>query len=451
LRKGIKFSNGQPVTVQDVVASFQRLFKVSNPNAGSWYSVIVGAPACLATPATCTLAGGVGADTAANTVTFNLLHPDAEFLDQLAVPFGSILPASAPPHDAGTTPLPTTGPYYFSQYQPNSQLLMVRNPYFHVWSVAAEPQGYPNKILLSFGQTVEAEVTAVENGQADWMGDAPPPDRLAELSTKYASQVHVNPLTAFWYLVMNTRRAPFNNILARQAVNWAVDRAAAVRLFGGTELAQPACTILPPGFPGHVDFCNYTSPAGTTWQGPDLAKARQLVRQSGTAGQSVGVVVSNDSVDKSVGEYVQSVLNQIGYKATLKPLSPNIQFTYIQNTNNHVQISLSQWYQDYPAASDFLQVLLACSEFHPGSDNSINIAGFCDPAIDRQMATAETVSLTDPAAANRLWGQIDEEMMRQAPMAPLFNPKLVDFVSGRVHHYEFSRQFYMLVDQLWLK
>jgi len=42
LRKGIKFSNGKAVTVADVLGTFQRLFKVSNPNAGSWYNDIVG-------------------------------------------------------------------------------------------------------------------------------------------------------------------------------------------------------------------------------------------------------------------------------------------------------------------------------------------------------------------------------------------------------------------------
>jgi len=59
LRKGIKFSNGRPVTANDVVASFRRIFKVKSPTAGGFYNGIVGAAKCLKTPATCTLAGGI--------------------------------------------------------------------------------------------------------------------------------------------------------------------------------------------------------------------------------------------------------------------------------------------------------------------------------------------------------------------------------------------------------
>ncbi len=49
---------------------------------------------------------------------------------------------------------------------------------------------------------------------------------------------------------------------------------------------------------------------------------------------------------------------------------------------------MQQWYQDYPAASDFLYVLFGCESFHPGSDSSINIAGFCDKKINAQMHKA---------------------------------------------------------------
>src|ERR1039457_110208 len=332
LRTVIKFSNGKTVTVKDVLASFQRLFKVSNPNAGSWYNDIVGGPACVTTPATCKLTGGVVVNAATNSVVFNLIAPDSEFLDQLAVPFGSILPANTPAKDQGDTPIPGTGAYAFTSYNPNSALVMKRNTYFKVWSAAAQPKGYPNEIDMTFGLPVESEVTAVANGQADWIFDPIPADRLSEISTKYATQVHVHTLTADWYAPMNVNIAPFNNLRARQAVNYALNKNSLVKLYGGTQLAVPTCTILPPAFPGYLKYCAYNSNGSSKYAGPDLKKAKALVRASGTFGAKVAVVAQNDPVDLSVGEYIQGVLNQIGYKATGKPLSQNIESNYIQNT-----------------------------------------------------------------------------------------------------------------------
>jgi peptide/nickel transport system substrate-binding protein len=451
LRKGIKFSNGQPVTVNDVVASLQRIFKVKSPTSGSFYAGIVGATACLAKPASCTLKGGVSANAKANTVTINLIAPDPEFKYKLAVPHASIVPASSPSSDAGTKPIPTTGPYYFASYNPNKQLVMKRNPYYKEWSKDAAPQGYPDQITQSYGLTVEAQITAIENGQYDWTLESPPADRLNEIGTKYASQAHVETLTAFWYAPMNTRLAPFNNLKARQAVNYAIDRNALVKIFGGPKLAAPSCQVLPPGFPGHVDYCPYTKNPGKTWSAPDLAKAKQLVKESGTAGQKVAVVSADDEVNKATAVYLQSVLNSIGYKASVKPISGNIFFTYAQNTKNKVQINVQQWYQDYPAASDFLHVLFGCESFHPGSDSSINIAGFCDKSINAKMHHALATALTNETAANAEWAKIDKLVTDAAPMATLFTPKHIDILSKRVGNFVFSKQFYWLVDQSWVQ
>ncbi len=451
IRKGIKFSNGQPLTVKDVVASFQRIFKVKSPTSGSFYAGIVGAKACLAKPATCTLKGGVIGNAKKNTVTINLIAPDSEFKYKLAVPHASIVPANSPTSDAGTKALPGTGAYYFASYNPNKQLVMKRNPYFKVFSKAAMPDGYPDEITQSFGLTVESQITAIENGQADWTLEAPPADRLNEMGTKYPEQTHVETLTAFWYAPMNTRMAPFNNLKARQAVSYAVDRNALVKIFGGPRLATPSCQVLPPGFPGHVDYCPYSNPPGKVWKAPNLAKAKQLVQQSGTKGAKVTVLSSDDEVNKSVAVYLQSVLNQIGYKASVKPISGNIFFTYVQNTKNKVQINVQQWYQDYPAASDFLYVLFGCESFHPGSDSSINIAGFCNKPINAQMHKALNLAVTNETAANKLWAKIDKQVTDQAPMVTLFTPKHIDFVSKRVGNFTFSKEFYWLVDQSWVQ
>ncbi|SON53766.1 Periplasmic oligopeptide-binding protein oppA [Hartmannibacter diazotrophicus] len=451
LRKGIKFSNGKEVTPSDVVASFQRIFKINGPTSGSFYNGIVGADACLKEPASCTLEGGVIGDDAAGTVTINLTQPDSEFFAKIAVPHASILPGDTPIEDAGTKAIPGTGAYVIESYDPNEKMVLKRNPEFKEWSVDAQPDGYPDEIVYRFGLTEEAAINAIQNGQVDWLFDPPPADRLEELGTKYADQVHVNPLSAFWYAPMNTNLAPFDNVKVRQAVNYAVDRDALVGLYGGTVLAQPVCQILPPDFPGHEDSCIYTQDPGTEWSAPDMEKAKQLVEESGTKGQKVTVITEDNAVSRAVGTYLQSVLSELGYDASVKAISTNIQFTYIQNTDNKVQISVSQWFMDYPQASNFLNVLLSCASFTPGSDASINIAGYCNKDLDDKMHAAMKLSLTDPDAANAEWAKIDQAFMEQAPLAPLFTPKNVDFVSKRVGNFIFSNQFRWVISQSWVK
>ena len=451
LRDGIVFSDGTPVTVADVVASYRRIFKISGPTSGTFYNGIVGAEACIATPADCTLEGGVVGDEAAKTITFHLTQADPEFLDKIAVPHAVVLPASTPAADVGVKPIPGTGPYMFTAYNPNTSLKMERNPHFKEWSADAQPDGYVDVIDYEFGLTDEGEVTAVQNGQADWMFDQPPSDRLAEIGTQNADQVHVNALTAFWYAPLNVNLAPFDKLEVRQALNYAVDRDALVGLFGGQVLAQPVCQILPPGFPGHEDQCIYTKDPGKVWSAPDLEKAKALVEASGTKGQKVTIITEDTVVSRDVGTYLQSVLSDLGYDASVKAISANIQFTYIQNTNNNVQISVSQWYQDYPAASNFLNVLFSCASFHPGSDASVNISGLCDKGIDATMQATMTQAITDPDGANVEWAKIDRAVMELAPVVPLFTPKNVDFLSKRVGNYIFSNQYKWVMSQAWVQ
>ena len=171
----------------------------------------------------------------------------------------------------------------WKSYNPNTEAVLVRNPYFKQWSAAAQPAGYPNEIVEKYGQLVSNEVTAVQNNQANEVfdGDQIPSDQLSTLnSPKYAGQIHVNTLTADWYFALNTRRPPFNNVLARQAINYAANRTAYVKIAGGPSLAVPTCQILPPNYPSYAPYCPYTAGTyHTNWTAPDIAKAKQLVQQ----------------------------------------------------------------------------------------------------------------------------------------------------------------------------
>jgi len=155
---------------------------------------------------------------------------------------------------------------------------------------------------------------------------------------------------------------------------------------------------------------------------------------------------------KALGEQMVNDLNKIGYKASGQYLADSIQYPYVQNSKNHSKwnVAWSAWYQDYPAPSDFLNVLLGCGSIHPNSDASPNIAAFCDKSIQAQMNQAEAMG-SNPTAANAIWQKVDHEMTDQAPWVDLYNPKQIDFLSKRVGNYQWNPQWYILIDQLWVK
>jgi len=452
IRHGIKFSNGQTLKPSDFVTTFERQFTVPGPT--TFYSGIVGADKCSTKG--CNLSKGVVANDSAYTLTINLTAPDPELMDQLSLPFAFAVPSGTSPKLTGNNVPPGTGPYMWKSYNPNSQAVLVRNPYFHVWNAQAQPAGYPNEIIEKYGLQVSDEVTEVLNGQANevYDGDSIPSDQLSTLnSQKYAGQVHVNTLTADYYFALNTRRPPFNNLQARQAINYAANRTAYVKIYGGPSLAVPTCQVLPPNYPSYAPYCPYTAGSShTKWTGPDLAKAKQLVQQSHTAGMKVVVDSTNDQVGKAFAEQMVSDLNAIGYKASTQLLAASIQYPFVQNSSNSGKwnVGYSAWYQDYPAASDFLNVLLGCGTIHPNSDASPNIAAFCDQSIQSKINQAETEGATNPSGAAALWTQVDHADTNAAPWVDMFNPKQIDVLSHNVHGYSWSPQWYILIDRLWL-
>lgn len=125
------------------------------------------------------------------------------------------------------------------------------------------------------------------------------------------------------YLFLNTRQPPFTSIKARQAVNYAIDRARMLQLLHlGPGQAAVTCQILPADFPGYQHYCPYT--AGTkdgAWHGPDLQKARRLAKESGTTNMPVTVWTINGLADRAVGSYLVQLLKELGYQASLRTVS----------------------------------------------------------------------------------------------------------------------------------
>jgi peptide/nickel transport system substrate-binding protein len=230
-----------------------------------------------------------------------------------------------------------------------------------------------------------------------------------------------------------------------------------IQLGGGPLAAQPTCQILPPTLPGYQPYCPYTinpGPSGA-WQAPDLARAEQLVRQSGTLGDKVTVVTDPMQATMpgpAAGSYLVSVLLQIGYRASLRAIaSPQTYWNTIGNSRNQIQVGEFRWSEDYPAPWDFFGPLFSCHSFLPGNPANLNDSQYCSPRVDAQFRHALAAQAGSPDAARLLWADIDREIVNQAPWVPLYNPRALVVLSARVGNYQFHPLWKLLIDQLWVR
>jgi YVTN family beta-propeller protein len=449
LRPGLRYSNGAPVRPQDFRYALERVFEL-NATARSFFAGLLGADTCRS-GSPCDLSRGITVDDHARTVTFHLAAPDGDFLDKLTIPFTAPVPASVPARDMGTTPVPATGPYMITRDIPGREIDLARNPYFRQWSAAADPAGFPDRIMWRFGLTISQEAAAIEAGRADWMADPPP--HVAGLVARYDGQVHINPLPGISYAAFNVTVPPFNDLKVRQAVSLAANRNKLVQALGGPSAAQPTCQILPAIVPGYRPYCPFTvdPTASGAWAGPDLAKARRLVAASRTRGMRV-VVWAHQS-DGPLGPYLVSVLRELGYRASLRVAASEAAFERnVNDTRRRVQASVGSWIVDYPSASDFFDQFFRCSAFRPAHPADTRSAVFfCHPGIDRQMNRADQLQISDPQAAAKVWATVDEEITRLAPWVPFVSLDFADFTSARVGNYQDNPMWGILLDQLWVR
>jgi peptide/nickel transport system substrate-binding protein len=219
---------------------------------------------------------------------------------------------------------------------------------------------------------------------------------------------------------------------------------------GGPDAATPTCQILPPGIPGYRRFGPFTvnpSPGGA-WVGPDLAAARALVAASGTHGMRVVLWSPDDS--QTLGDFIVSVLRELGYRASMVTRSRPVLYNAINDSRRRIQITDGSWYADYPSASDFFDLSFRCSAWRLADPSAVRDSSFfCDHALDREMDVADEEEATAPSRAASTWAAVDRGVTYAAPWVPLVNLTWVDFVSSRVSGYEYNPAFQgVLLDQL---
>lgn len=419
LRDGLKYSDGTPVKASDFKSSIERMFLVDS-GGSPFYTDIVGAAEFQKTRS-----GGISGivpNDKTGEIVIDLISPRGTFESELAMPFAAVVPADTPDRDQSANPIPATGPYMITESNPGRGWSYARNPQ---WAKANSkampdlPSGHVDKIVIDVVRNQSTQVNDVEQGKSNWMFDPLPADRVAEVESKYeGTQYRPETSVSTYFFWMNTTQAPFDDVRVRQAVNYAVDPDALLRIYSGQ--LDTGQQILPPGMPGHEEFELYPH---------DMAKARQLIAQANPADRDITVWTDGLSPNDDAGAYYQEVLEQLGFNAKLKVIGGDNYFAVISNTSTpDLDTGWANWFEDYPHPNDFFQPLLDGASIAPVGNT--NLAQFDDPALSKRVEELRKLQLTPEVEEQ--YAELDREFMEQAPLAPFGARGLSVFVSSDI-------------------
>jgi peptide/nickel transport system substrate-binding protein len=412
LRKGLKYSDGTAVKASDFRATIERDFKVDSPGVG-FFGNIVGADSFSKTKKGHIT--GITANDQTGQITIKLTQPQGDFQNILATTFAAPLPASTPAKDQSPHPAPSTGPYMIQSYKANKLAVVVRNPQWKTnkgTGISDVPNGNPDKMTIDILGDPGVALTRTLKGQDDYDFQQPPPDRLGTLQSKYSNQVKVYTPANTYYFFMNNRVKPFDDVRVRQAVNYAINRQALVRVYGG--LANPTENILPPTYPQYKKHTLYPY---------NLAKAKQLIQQAGVKGMAITVWNHDRGQDPKATAYLTDVLNSIGFKAKEKIINSSVYWTTIGNQATKAQIGFADWFQDYPHPLDWFDVLLNGTRITDTHNN--NYSNFDNKAVNAKIASLKKQSKLT-SSVNDQWAALDKQAMQQAAWVPFINRQFVD-------------------------
>jgi peptide/nickel transport system substrate-binding protein len=417
LAKGVKYSDGTQVEASDFKASVERMFNL-NSSGSFYYEVIDGAAAFAAGKAK--EISGIETDDKTGKIVIHLTEPMGAFNDLLALLFTAPVPADTPHEVATKTPPPATGPYEIVNVRPGKGWSYVRNPQWEKNNAALMPEvpsGHVDTIDAKVTENQSTQVNDVEQGHTNWMFDTLPPDRVAEVKSKYeGTQYRTTPGIGLEFIWMNTTQPPFDNLKVRQAVNYAINPVQTERIFAGEQTATQQ--IIPPGVPGYQKLNLYPY---------DLAKAKQLLKEAHPS--DLDVTFWTENLEEEPGESFVQVLNEIGFHAKLKVVNSENYFTVIGNEKTpDLDLGFAGFTADYPDPNAFFEPLLSGESIAP--TNNTNLARIDNPQLTKKISQLATEPIGPQQ--EKEYAALDRAFMEEAPFAPYGNPISSLFVSSDI-------------------
>jgi ABC-type transport system substrate-binding protein len=378
------------------------------------------------------------------TLVITLTQPATDFLNIMALGFG----AAAPVETLSTIPLTpgnvlySDGPYAVTKYDVSHSITLERNPQ---WQQSTDPirHQYVDTVQIQVdlsGSAADAEVQQdLQAGTADlqWNTVVPTADLTGLVKPtrdprfgSFPSAGVTNPFLIFDTLSPNNNKA-LQNVKVRQALEYALDKVALTKIYGGSDFNQPLNQVLGPGAQGYQQYNPYPTPNN---QG-DPAKCKSMLAAAGVTNLTLKDLYRDNGKHPAIFQQVQNDFGKCGVTVVGTPISTGYYGSKgiggKSGSTGSWDITEPGWQPDWfgpTNARAIVPPLFNGQTNYPGTDWS----GYDSAASDSLMTQA--LAAKTPSEAAGLWHKADVQIMADAPFIPFMTQLDNVYRSSRVHN-----------------
>jgi peptide/nickel transport system substrate-binding protein len=405
LKPNQKFSNGDPVTAQDVKFSFDRILKIKDPSGPAGLLSATGGKFTIDTPD-------------ASTVVFHLGNANALWDQVIATGAGAIVDSKifSPTKVLADDKIIGSGPYALKSYSPNQTAEFVPNKNY-----GGDLKLHNGGLVIQYYQKEDALKLDIEQGKVDVAYPGLSPTALKELKGKSGVTQVDGPGGAIRYLVFNLKTMPGGTAAQKRAIRRAaafvIDRQSiAANVYEGT--VAPLYSMVPNGLDGHEDV--YKTEFGA---GGDKAAAAKELKDAGVK-TPVNLQIwwtPTHYGELSSDEYTE-IKRQLEGSGLFKVDLQSTEWEQYTGKCLADQCPAYQlgWFPDYPDTDDYVANFFGkASFFNNHYDN---------PNVDKLLVDEQ--GSTDAATRTSDFKKIQEDSVADAPAIPIWQGKQIGIQTG---------------------
>ena len=380
------------------------------------------------------------------TLVFRLIQPASDFLNILGMVFASPVPVEymeylpdSPDFRQHTI---SNGPYQIVKYIPNRLIQLERNP---AWTADSDPTRPANvdRIMVTLGIDQQLTQLQIAAGTADMSFDmAPPTSETASLLEIGDRNLLLSPpgdvYAGMWYLSINTvgpnNEGALKNAEVREALQYAVNKAAVVQIQGGPRVSNPLRQSVSSNVTGYEAGADmYKTPMDKG----DPEKARDLLQRAGHPGLRLKLAYIQNTTYALIAQTLKESFRRAGMDLEIKSYTAGDFYGRLLAKAENARrgewdLAFVGWYPDWNGANNSRSVIQPLFDGRTFGQASMDYGGYNSGEVNALVDRA--LSLPRFEDARKVWGQAARQVMADKAVIPLYETKMVRYHSSRIRN-----------------